>query len=213
MLFEAALLLPEAGDARTVLPTVETRQVLLDFQGTQGNPGAQPRIVSSIHLTPGFHRSQRMTLTTGDDHLLWVAAGQGMPQPWLRQLPEQGALAAILAVDGSRNQQTTEHSLIRHVLQLPDQALTVGVAGEQPVTGRPHRLPFGVTEALQQLHVQLGATIEPQGEQRLPFQAEALAALRFISGKTTAGRQVQGSQVIQIGHGGGLTIIVDSSTR
>ncbi|MOA09880.1 hypothetical protein D3C78_1297400 [compost metagenome] len=126
-----------------------------------------------------------------------------MSQPRLRQLPEQGALAVILAVDGSRNQQTAEHGFVRHLLQLPDQALTVGVASEQPVTGRPQCLSFRATETLLQLHVQLGATIQPQGKQRLPFQAEAQAAIGFIGGKTTACRQTQGSQVIQIGHGSG----------
>ena len=126
-----------------------------------------------------------------------------MPEPRLRQLPEQRALAVILAADGGRNQQTAEHGFVRHVLQLPDQALTVGVAGEQPVTGCPQRLPFTATEMLLQLHVQFGATHQPQGEQRLPLQSETQVALRFISGKTTACRQTQGSQVIQIGHGSG----------
>ncbi|MNL24532.1 hypothetical protein D3C87_1459670 [compost metagenome] len=126
-----------------------------------------------------------------------------MPQPRLRQLPEHGALAVILAADGSWNQQTAGHGFVRHILQLPGKTLAVGVASEQPVTGRPQCLPFRSTETLLHLHVQLGATIQPQGGQRLPFQAEAQAAIGFISDKTTACRQTQGSQVIQIGHGSG----------
>lgn len=144
-----------------------------------------------------------MTLATGDDHLLRVTAGQRMAQPWLRQLPEQGALAEILATHGRRNQQTAQQRFARYLLQLPNQALTVGVASEQPIAGRPYRLSFGATETLEQLHLQLGARAQLQGEQRLPFQAEAQAALRFIGGKTAAGRQTQVSQVIQIGHGAG----------
>ncbi|MNC09587.1 hypothetical protein D3C75_572120 [compost metagenome] len=137
MLFEAALLLPETRDTRAVLPTIEAHQVLLDVQRAQGNPGTQPRIEALIHFTTGFDRPPWMTLAVGDEHLLRVAAGQGMPQPRLRQLPEQGALAVILAADGGRNQQAAGHGFVRHVLQLPDQALTVGVASEQPVTGHP----------------------------------------------------------------------------
>ncbi|MNL24531.1 hypothetical protein D3C87_1459660 [compost metagenome] len=76
MLFEAALLLPETGDTRAVLPAVEARQVLLDVQRAQGNPGTQPRIEASIHFTPGFDRPPWMALAVGHDHLLRIAAGQ-----------------------------------------------------------------------------------------------------------------------------------------
>src|SRR5690606_34713820 len=97
MLFETALFLPETRDPRTVLPTIEPCKVMVDVQRAQGNPRAQPGIETSIHFTLRFHRTQRMTFAATDDHVLRIADGQGLTEPGLRQLPEQGALAAILA--------------------------------------------------------------------------------------------------------------------
>jgi hypothetical protein len=124
--FDAALFLPETGDARAVLPTIEARQVFFDFDGAQRNPRAQTRIETPIDFSARFHRSQRMTLALADDHLLRIAAGQRGAKPRLWQLPEQRAFAAIFAGHFGAHQQTTEQGFGRRLIQLPSQLLASG---------------------------------------------------------------------------------------
>ncbi|MNL11706.1 hypothetical protein D3C87_1325510 [compost metagenome] len=88
MLFEAALLLPETRDPRTVLPPIETRQIDIDVHRAQGNPHPQSRIETPVNLAAWLGRSQGMALAATDDHLLGIAVGQRLHKPRLRQLPE-----------------------------------------------------------------------------------------------------------------------------
>ena len=145
-----------------------------------------------------------MTLAATDDHLLRITAGvSDCAQPRLRQLPEQRAFATILADDFGSDQQPAEQCFGGGFIEMPGQALAGRVTGKQPITGRPDGLTVGMAEALLYLHMQLGLASQAQLDQRLPFKAEAQAAFGFISYKTAACRQGQGSQVIQIGHGSG----------
>ncbi len=144
-----------------------------------------------------------MTLALADDHLLRIAACQRSAEPRLWQLPEQRALAAIFASHFGAHQQATEQRFGRRLIQLPGQLLARRIPREQPVTGRPQRLPGRQREALIDLDRPLGLPIKAQADQRLPVQAQAQTAFGCISDQLTARRQGQGSQVIQIGHGSG----------
>ena len=144
-----------------------------------------------------------MALAVTDHHLLRVAAGQRRAQPGLRQLPEQGAFAAVFTSHFGADQQTAEQRFSGWLIELPEQLLTVRIACEQPVTGRPQRLPHGQCVTLVELDRAFAQAIEAQANQRLPVQAQAQTAFSGIGYQLAARRQGQGSQVIQIGHGSG----------
>ncbi|MNF93040.1 hypothetical protein D3C84_757000 [compost metagenome] len=74
MLFQAATLLPETRDSRTVLPAIEARQVVVDFNRAQGYPGPQSGIEAAVDFTSGLHGTLGMALAGTDQHLLWITA-------------------------------------------------------------------------------------------------------------------------------------------
>ncbi|MNE46873.1 hypothetical protein D3C80_1412430 [compost metagenome] len=128
VLRQRATLLPERLHARVVLPAVETLQVMLDLQGTQRYPTAQARIEAPVHFAPRLGRPARVALAVADLHLLRIYPGNRLAQPRLRQLPEQCALAQVLARLFTGQQQATGQRLRQHFGQVPGQALAGRIA-------------------------------------------------------------------------------------
>jgi len=160
-----------------------------------------PGIETSVNLTPGLWCPSGMTFAATDHHLLRITATEGLPEPGLRQLPEQRAFAAKLAWRWRDHQQPAAQRVIRGMFQVPGQVLASRLLGEQPITGRPHGTGRRHAAGLLQVHLQLIAVLKSQTNQRLTFQGQAQAACAFIGIQGSPRRQGQDRQVIQIGHG------------
>lgn len=126
-----------------------------------------------------------------DLHLLRVDARERLAEPGLRQLPEQAALTQVLALARGADQQATVQRLRWRLIQLPGQALTTGVTGEQPVANGPQGLLHTVAGTVFKLNLQGLATLQAHTHQRAAFQHQTQMAIAFIGAEATPARQGQ----------------------